>query len=103
MSKVTVLPIDAIVSDPAIRSGRPIIAGTTLRVQDVAVAYLSKGYTLEELLRQYPRLTLTKIHAALAYYYAHQSEIDAQIEADIQFFEEAKEQGIGQRHPPVLR
>lgn len=37
MNDVTVLSIDMIVSNPKIRRGRPIIAGTTLMVQDVAI------------------------------------------------------------------
>ena len=40
MADVTVLAINMIVSNPKIRSGRPIIAGTTLRVQDIAVAHI---------------------------------------------------------------
>jgi hypothetical protein len=40
MSDVTILSIDLIVSDPNVRSGRPIIAGTTLRVQDVVAGYV---------------------------------------------------------------
>lgn len=103
MSEITLLPINIIISDPAVRGGRPIIAGTTLRVQDVVVAHILKGYSLEEVLRQYPTLSLAQIHAALAFYYEHQSELDAQIDADAQTFKEAKEKGIGQRHSPILR
>jgi uncharacterized protein (DUF433 family) len=103
MSDPTVLAINLIVSHPDIRGRRPIIAGTTLRVQDIAIAHLYKGYTLPEVVRQYPTVTFAQIHAALAYYYEHQDEVDRQIEADEQLIQEAKEKGIGQRHPPVLR
>lgn len=37
---VTVLSIDAMVSDPAIRGSRPIIAGTGVRVMDIVVSHL---------------------------------------------------------------
>ncbi len=103
MSDVTVLSINLIVSDPKIRNGRPIVAGTTLRVQDIAIAHVLKGYTLEEVLRQYPTVSLAQVHAALAYYYEHKAEIDKQIEEDDKFFQEAKDKGLGQRRPPVLR
>ncbi len=103
MADVTVLSINMIVSNPEIRSGRPIIAGTTLRVQDIAVAHVYKGYSAEEVVRQYPTVNLAQVHAALAYYYAHKDEIDRQIEEDEKFLREAKEKGLGQRHPPVLR
>jgi uncharacterized protein (DUF433 family) len=103
MSDVMVLSIDTIVSDPQIRNGRPIIAGTTMRVQDIAIGFAYKGYSVEDLLAHYPHLSQAQVHAALAYYYAHKLEIDAQIEADEQFAGQAKEQKLGQRHPPVLR
>ena len=36
----TVLTIDLIAADPAIRNGRPCIAGTGLRVTDLVMAHL---------------------------------------------------------------
>lgn len=103
MSDVTVLSIDMIVSDPKIRGGRPIIAGTTLRVQDIAIGGVHKGYSVDELVIHYPHINHAQVHAALAYYYAHKDQIDVQIEADKQFYEQAKAQGLGQRHPPGLK
>ncbi|MBK8023272.1 MAG: DUF433 domain-containing protein [Chloroflexi bacterium] len=102
MSDATVLSIDLIVSDPRIRGGRPILAGTSLRVQDVAAHHKYRKYTPEELAVQL-QISLAQVHAALAYYYAHQDEIGAQIEEDDRLIREAKDQGLGQRHPPVLR
>lgn len=101
MSDVTVLAIDLIVSDPKIRSGRPIIAGTGLRVQDIVVGYIYKNYSVDDLVKHYPQINHAQIHAALAYYYAHQDEIDLQLAADEEFAQQAKEQGLGQRHPKV--
>lgn len=102
MSEITVLSIDTIVSDPNIRSGRPIIAGTMLMVQDVAAHHRYRKYTPEELAEQLP-ISLAQVYAALAYYYDHKDEIDAQIEENDRLIREAKEQGFGQRHSPVLR
>jgi uncharacterized protein (DUF433 family) len=98
----TVLSIDTIVSNPKIRNGRPIIAGTTLPVQDVAAHHIYRHYTPEELAKQL-QISLAQVHAALAYYFEHQDEIDAQMEADLEFARKAKEEGLGQRHPPLLR
>lgn len=102
MSDITVLSIDTIVSDPNVRSGRPIIAGTTLMVQDVATHKLYRNYTPEELAEQL-QISLAQVYAALAYYYDHQGEIDAQIAENDRLIREAKDKGIGQRHSPVLR
>ncbi len=103
MSDVTVLFIDTIVSNPKVRNGQPIIVGTTMRVQDIAIGVAYKGYSVADLLTYYPHLTQAQIYAALAYYYAHKAEIDQQIEADAEFARNAKDQKLGQRHPPVLR
>jgi uncharacterized protein (DUF433 family) len=102
MSNVTVLAIDTIISNPDIRRGRPIIAGTTLMVQDVAAHHIYRQFTPEDLAQQL-QISLAQVHAALAYYYGHKAEIDAQLEADAEYARQAKEQGLGQRHPPVLR
>jgi uncharacterized protein (DUF433 family) len=101
MSDFTVLTIDTIVSDPKIRAGRPIIAGTSLRVQDVAAHHIYRHYTPDELAQQH-QISLAQVHAALAYYYDHQAEIDAQIRDDDRLIREAKEAGFGQRYPSVL-
>lgn len=103
MTDVTVLSIDTIISNPQVRSGRPIIAGTTMRVQDIAIGFVHKGYSVDDLLTHYPHLNQAQVHAALAYYFAHQSDIDQQIDEDDRLYQQAKAQGLGQRHSPLLR
>jgi hypothetical protein len=71
-------------------------------VQDVAAHHIYRKYPPEELAYQL-QISLAQVHAALAYYYAHQAEIDAQIEENDRLIREAKEAGLGQRNPPVLR
>jgi len=41
------------------------------------------GLPPSEIQRQYPHLSLAQIHAALAYYYDHQGEIDDTIEREL--------------------
>jgi uncharacterized protein (DUF433 family) len=76
-----VLPIESVVSDPEIRGGQPIIAGTTLRVSDLAAYHVLAGLTSEQLSAQF-ELDLARVHAALAYYYDHKAGIDAEIRAN---------------------
>jgi uncharacterized protein (DUF433 family) len=97
----TVLAINLIVSNPVVRGGRPIIGGTTLRVQDVVTAYLYRHQTPEEVADNY-QMSPAQVHAALAYYYEHRNEFDAQIQADDEYIQEAKEKGLGQRHPSIF-
>jgi uncharacterized protein (DUF433 family) len=75
-------------------SGRPCIAGTRVRVMDIVSAWQA-GVTdgeLQEYFSSRP-LTLGEIHAALAYYYDHQEEIDAALAEDGQLGQAA----IGER------
>jgi uncharacterized protein (DUF433 family) len=73
-----VLSIDAIVQDPQVRGGRPVIAGTGLRVSDLATYHVAEGLTPDELAVQFG-LELAQVHAALSYYYSHSAEIDDEI------------------------
>ncbi len=77
----TVLSIDTIVSDPKIRGGRPIIAGTGIRVIDIVAGHVYKQYTPEEMAVGYD-LLVGQVYAALAYYYMHKAEIDQDMRED---------------------
>ena len=52
--------------EPGKRSGKPIIRGTRMTVTD-ALEYLAGGMTEEELLGEFPDLTLEDIRACLAF------------------------------------
>jgi uncharacterized protein (DUF433 family) len=67
--------------DPAIRGGRPKIAGTGLTVRRI-VGWYKMGMTPEEIALEYPHLTLAQVHAALAYYHANRDEIEDDISQD---------------------
>ena len=70
-----------IVSSPAIRHGRPCIAGTGITVHRIAIWY-KLGHRPEEIARRYGHLTEAQVHAALAYYHANRAEVEAEIAAD---------------------
>ena|SRR5579859_1907271 len=74
----TVLTIDTIMSDPHIRNGQPVIAGTNVRVSDVVASHISRGLAPEELAVNFG-LDLGQVYAALAFYYQHKAEIDQQM------------------------
>ena len=52
---------------------------TQVKVVEVVLSKQAYDLTPEELHEQYPHLSLAQIHAALAYYYDHQEELDADI------------------------
>jgi uncharacterized protein (DUF433 family) len=55
------------------------IDNTGIKVIEVAVDKIVHGSSPEEMHFQYPHLSLAQIHAALACYYDHQDELDAEI------------------------
>jgi uncharacterized protein (DUF433 family) len=57
---------DRIVSDPEILVGKPSIKGTRLSVE-LIIGWLANGWTFEQVLESYPRLTRDDILAALAF------------------------------------
>jgi len=62
--------------DRKIRGGEPHIAGTGIRVLDIAVRYEIMGMSPEDIMVALPHLTLSQIHDALSYYYEHKEEMD---------------------------
>lgn len=90
----TTLSIDLISTDPAVRNGRPCIAGTGLRVTDLVIAHLFHRRTPDEQAADY-ELSLAQVHAALAYYYAHKADLDREIRTQIDRARMLKEQAVG--------
>lgn len=68
----------------------PIITGTRVKVWLVALDHIGRGWDTREIHRQYPHLSLAQIHSALAYYYDHKAEMDADIERREQNVEEMR-------------
>ncbi len=67
--------------------GRPIIAGTTMKVVELVEEHLAYGWSPDELNYQHPYLTLGQIYSALAYYADHQKELDQEIEDGLAEYE----------------
>ena len=70
-----------IANNPKIHGGRPIIAGTGVTVQRIAV--LDKnGFSPEEIVRKIDHLTLAQVYSALAYFYSNRAAIESEIVAE---------------------
>ncbi len=67
-------------SRPGVCGGKPCVAGTRIRVQDVMVWHELQGLTPDEIVAQFPQLTLSDVHSALAYYHDHREEIRQQMQ-----------------------
>jgi len=51
--------------------GVPCIDGTRHRVIDIVADHVAHGYSVAQIVEQYPDLTLAQVHAAFTYYYDH--------------------------------
>ena len=73
--------------------GRAILAGTTIKIIELALNHLAHGWSAEEIFFQHGRrFSLAQIHAALAYYYENQTEYDAEIQQQLREVEELRRQ-----------
>jgi uncharacterized protein (DUF433 family) len=70
--------------------GKPCIAGTRIRVWDIYVLHERLGKSPDEIVNEYPEITLADVYAALAYYFDHQAEIDQQMKDADDFVEHLK-------------
>jgi len=78
----TVSDIGQLISrDPQYRDGKPCIAGTGITVHRI-VGWYKAGHTPEEIADDYPHLSLAQVYAALAYYHANSTQIDAEMRAE---------------------
>ena len=94
----TPLSVDSeIVSDPGIRHGEPILAGTAAPVRAV-VELWNQGMAPEEVPLHIAHLSLQQVFAALHYYAGHRVEIDALIAAN-----RIPETWAGKRFDPATR
>ena len=80
-----------IVSTPGTCGGRPRIAGSRIRVQDIVVWHEVHGLSPDEIVSQFPGLTLADVCAALTYYHDHREEIHQHMR-DAEVFVEAFKQ-----------
>jgi uncharacterized protein (DUF433 family) len=70
--------------------GKPRIAGTRIRVQDIVVWHERMGLSADEIVSRYPHLTLADVYAALAFYHDHRTQIDAEMTAGQELVDEMR-------------
>ena len=83
---MTVVPLEYIEVDDR---GVAKLIGSRSKVRQV-VMDVQNGMTPEQVHDAYPHLSMAQIHAALAYYYDHKEQVDAEIEEGRRLFEEFK-------------
>lgn len=79
-----------IVCTPGVCGSKPRLDGTRIKVQDVAIWYDRMGMSPDEIVAEWPQLSLSDVHSALAYYYARRAEIERHIKEDRELAEQIR-------------
>jgi hypothetical protein len=79
--------IEKLAEEPA-RLGRM----PRIRVAQIVMDYLAYGWSPDEMCRQHPYLKPAEAHAAMAYYFDHQAEIDGEIRDELKRVDHDQEQ-----------
>ena len=74
--------VERIVRHPAVLGGEPVVRGTRISVRSVVLTSQEYG-GVSGVLDAYPQLSRGDVEAALAFYRAHQAEIDWHIQANV--------------------
>jgi uncharacterized protein (DUF433 family) len=76
--------IKHIESKPGVCGGKPCVVGTRIRVQDIYVWHELEGKTPDEIVSEFPQLSLADVHAALSFYWDNREEMQRQMrEAEV--------------------
>lgn len=74
-----------------LRDGVPWIRGTQIKVVEIAEDLVRGKWDGQRIHRNYPWISLPGIYSALAFYYEHKDEIDAEMERRQRFDREMRE------------
>jgi uncharacterized protein (DUF433 family) len=66
---------ERITKSPGIQGGKACVAGHRIRVMDIVIWHEDMSMSPDEIVAAYPALTLSDVHAALAYYFDNVAEI----------------------------
>ncbi len=92
------LSAEHIAITPDVCGSKPCVVGTRIRVQDIYVWHELQGPSADEIVSNFPQLTVADVYAALAYYWDHREEMQRQIREADAFVESMR-----QKNPSLLR
>jgi uncharacterized protein (DUF433 family) len=79
------------------------IADTNTKVIEVTMDNAAYGWDAEEIHAAHPHLSLAQIHAALSYYHDHKSELDGQMQRQLENHRHLRNEAPGQLTQTDLR
>src|SRR4051794_21347554 len=92
-----------IVSTPDTCGGKPRIRGTRVRVKDVVLWHERMGMSPEEIVSEWPHLTLGDVYVALAYYDDNRALIDSEMRAEEELAKELETKASLTARRPTTR
>lgn len=81
-------------SQTGVCGGKPCIAETRIRVQDVFVWHELQGQSADEIVSRFPQLTMADVYAALSYYWDHRDEIQRDMQAESDLVTRLRQQSV---------
>ena len=63
-----------------------------IRVAQIVMDYLAHGWSPDEMCRQHPYLHPAEAHAAMAYYFDHQADVDDEVRRELFEADQARQQ-----------
>jgi uncharacterized protein (DUF433 family) len=73
--------------NPKICGGSPVVAGTRVRIVDIAIEHEYLNSSPDEIINAHPHLKLEQVHDVLSYYYENRATLDKKIQEDRQFIQ----------------
>jgi len=70
---------------PGICGGKPRIAGSRIRVQDVYLWHELQGKSADAIVVEHPQLTVADVYVFLTYFGDHRDEIERQMRDEVSF------------------
>src|SRR5882757_8596464 len=91
MSTPSVNPLNQhITQTPGICGGKPCIAGSRIRVQDIYVWHELQSQSVDEIISKFPQLTHADVYAALAYFWDNRQAMLDEMKAEDAMVEDLK-------------
>ncbi len=94
---------ERITKTPGVCGGKTCIAGHRIRVMDIAIRHEHLGMSADEIVTAYPTITLSDVHAALAYYFDNIEEIREEIRHNDEIAEQFRAQFPSKLKEKLLR
>ncbi len=73
---------ERITHTPGVCGGKACIAGHRIRVSDVVVWHEQMGMTPDQIVNEYPSITISDVYTALAWYFDHVDEIHEEMRSE---------------------